>query len=67
MEQNNISLYKIREKREEAQLTQERLSALSGVSRSLINQLETGKISSTTTDTLKKLAHALNCEVGDLV
>ena len=67
MEQNNISLYKIREEREKANLTQERLSALSGVSRSLINQLETGKISSTTTDTLKKLAKALNCEVGDLV
>ncbi len=67
MEQNNISLYKIREQREKANLTQERLSVLSGVSRSLINQLETGKISSTTTDTLKKLAAALNCEVGDLV
>lgn len=67
MEQNNISLYKIREQREKAKLTQEQLSALSGVSRSLINQLETGKISSTTTDTLKKLASALNCEVGDLV
>lgn len=67
MDQNNISLYKIREQREKAKLTQERLSALSGVSRSLINQLETGKISSTTTDTLKKLATALNCEVGDLI
>ena len=35
MEQNNISLYKIREKREEAQLTQERLSTLSGCCRSV--------------------------------
>lgn len=67
MGQNNISLYKIREKREEQGLTQERLSELSGVSRSLINQLETGKIASTTTDTLRKLANALGCEVGDLV
>ena len=67
MEQNNVTLYKIRERREAQALTQERLSELSGVSRSLINQLETGKIASTTTDTLRKLAVALNCEVGDLV
>ena len=67
MEQRNVSLYKIREKREAQNLTQERLSELSGVSRSLINQLETGKIASTTTDTLRKLAVALNCEVGDLI
>ena len=67
MEQNNVTLYKIRERREAQALTQERLSELSGVSRSLINQLETGKIASTTTDTLRKLANALNCEIGDLV
>ena len=45
MERKNISLYKIREKREAQNLTQERLSELSGVSRSLINQLETAKTS----------------------
>ncbi len=67
MEQNITILYRIKEYRENRGLTQEQLAEKSGVSRSLINQLETGKITSTTTDTLRKLARALCCDVGDLV
>lgn len=59
-------MYKIKMLREEKHLTQDELAKKSGVARSLINQLETGKLTSTTTDTLNKLAIALNCKITDL-
>ena len=59
-------MYKIKILREEKHLTQDELATKSGVARSLINQLETGKLTSTTTDTLNKLAIALNCKITDL-
>lgn len=47
--------YKIKEIREEVGMTQAELSEKSGVTRSIINGLETGRTTTTTTDTLKKL------------
>ena len=58
---------KLKQKREEQGLTQEELANKSNVSRSLINQLETGKLESTSTKTLKKLAEALGCGITDLL
>ena len=51
--------FKIREIREQRKISQEELSSLSNVSRAIISGLETGKITTTTTDTLIKLANAL--------
>lgn len=67
MEKKVEALYKIREQRELHNLSQKDLAEKSGVARSLINQLETGKITSTSTTTLRKLALALGCEIGDLI
>ena len=58
--------YKIREVRIEMNLTQEQLSEKSGVSRATISALENGKAEITTTDTLLKLAKALNRRVSDI-
>ena len=58
--------YKIQEIREEAGMTQAELSEKSGVTRSIINGLETGRTTTTTTDTLKKIASALNRKVSEI-
>ena len=58
--------YKIREIREKQGLTQEELSALSGVSRSIIVALENDNETSTTTKTLQKIAHALGVSISDI-
>lgn len=58
--------FKIKQIREEKGLTQEKLSELSGVSRNLIARLETGELASTSTNTLFKLARALNVKVENL-
>lgn len=57
---------KLKEMREEKNLTQKELSEKSGVARSLICQIETGRRTVTTTDTIKKLAMALSCKVTDI-
>lgn len=59
-------MYRLREAREELQMTQKELSEKSGVSRPIISGLETGSITVTTTDTLVKLARALNKSVSDI-
>ena len=56
----------IRTKRIEKGLTQEELAEKSGVNRSLLNQLETKKLTNTSTSTLQKLANALDCKITDL-
>lgn len=61
--EQKLDIRKIREKR---QMTQEELSTKSNVSRSIINQLESGKLTNTTTVTLSKLAKAMNCRITDL-
>lgn len=58
--------FKLKEMREKKRLSQEELAIKSGVSRSYISQLENGQIVNTTTDTLRKLAQALNCKISDI-
>lgn len=58
--------YKIKEAREKTGMSQQELSEKSGVSRTIVSGLETGKITVTTTDTLKKIASALNLKVRDI-
>lgn len=58
--------YKIKEIREEIGMTQAELSIKSGVSRTIINGLETGRTTTTTTDTLKKIAAALDKKVSEI-
>ena len=57
---------KIRELRERLNISQEELSISSGVSRSIISQLETGKRQITTTKTLMKIAAGLGTTVSNL-
>ena len=52
--------YKIKEVREAEGMTQQQLSERSGVARSIINGLETGRTKTTTTATLKKFFFAFN-------
>lgn len=58
--------YRIRHFREEMKLSQQELAAKSGVSRATISGLESGLITVTTTDTLIKIANALNKKVSDI-
>lgn len=57
---------KLKSARENANLTQKELSENSGVSRVVINQIENGKRTIVTSETLVKLAGALNCDVADI-
>ena len=52
--------------REKKGMTQEAWANKSGVNRSLLNQLETQKVTNTSTNTLQKLANALDCKITDL-
>lgn len=58
--------YKIKELREEKRMTQEELSEKSGVSRSIISKLEQEKPVNILTDTLSKIANALDVKVSSL-
>lgn len=58
--------YKIREKRKEKNMTQEELSAKSGVSRTTISGLENGTVRATSSKTLLKLARALDTTVDQI-
>lgn len=58
--------YRIKEAREKAGLTQEKLAEISGVSRGTIAMLETDSSKVTTTKTLMKIAQALGCSVDSL-
>lgn len=58
--------FRIKQCREEAGLSQEALSEKAGVSRTIISGLESGKINVTTTDTLLKIAKALNKNVSEI-
>lgn len=52
--------------REDRRVTQEELSQKSGVSRSIICGLETGRTKTTTTKTLFRIASALDVNINDL-
>jgi transcriptional regulator with XRE-family HTH domain len=58
--------YRIKEARLAAKLSQDELSKKSGVSRQTISGLESGAITVTTTETLKKIASALEKRVSDI-
>lgn len=58
--------YRIRECRKARRMSQSELARLSGVSRSIISGLETGRTSVTTTSTILKIANALNVTVEEL-
>lgn len=58
--------YKIKEVREEKNMSQEQLALKSNVSRTIISGLESGKITVTTTETLLKIAKALDRKVSDI-
>lgn len=59
--------YKIKELRESASMTQEQLAEKSGITRVTIARLESGMQSDLKVSSLKKLAEALSCKVGDLI
>lgn len=61
--ESKLNIKKVREK---SGLTQEALAEKANVNRSLLNQLETGKLTNTSTNTLRKLANALGCKITDL-
>lgn len=58
--------FKIRECRNEINVSQEELSKKSGVSRTIISGLENGTITVTTTETLLRIARAMNKRVVDI-
>ena len=58
--------FKIRERRNEINMSQEELSKKSGVSRTIISGLENGTITVTTTETLLRIARAMNKRVVDI-
>ena len=58
--------YKIKECREEMGISQEELARRAKVSRTTLSGLESGAIRVTTTDTLLKIAGALNKKVTEI-
>ena len=58
--------YKIKMMREKKKMTQEALSEKAGVSRAIISRLESGEEVVTTTETLLKIADALECKVSEI-
>ena len=58
--------YKIKERREELRMSQEELSEKSGVNRTTISAIETGKACQVMTGTLVALAKALNTTVDKI-
>lgn len=58
--------YNLKEFRENKGLTQVELGIKSGISRATIARIESGDEISVSTDTLFKLADALECRVSDI-
>ena len=56
----------IKRVREEKGMTQQQLAEKANVNRSLLNQLETGKLKNTSINTLQKIADTLNCKIIEL-
>ena len=58
--------YRVKEIRKEKGYTQEELAKKAKVARGIIVRLESGKDFSTSTETLNKIAIALECQVTDI-
>lgn len=58
--------YKIRDYRQELNMSQQKLAETAGISRAIISGLESGTIEVTTTETLIKIARALGKKVSDI-
>lgn len=58
--------FRIKEQREKTGMTQAQLAKKSNVSRTIISGLESGTITVTTTETLSKIANALDKSVSDI-
>lgn len=58
--------YKLKDIRSAMNITQKELAKKSGVSRAIISGIESGRISITTTGTIRKLASALGVSVSDI-
>lgn len=58
--------YRIKEHRERLKMSQVDLAKKAKVSRTIISGLENGTITVTTTETLLKLANALQCKIADI-
>lgn len=58
--------YRIKESREELNLSQEELAKKANVSRTIISGLESGTITETSTKTLLKIAQALGKKVSEI-
>ena len=59
-------MFDIKSIRLKENITQERLSEISGVSRAIIAGLESGARTNTSTDTLYRIAKALNVDISDI-
>ena len=59
-------MFKVKEVRLKRKMSQEELSQKSHVSRAIISNLENNATTTTTTDTLIKIAGALECLVSDI-
>jgi putative transcriptional regulator len=58
--------YRVKEIREQKNMTQEELEARSGISRQTISAIENGKANNVTVATLRALANGLETSIGDL-
>lgn len=59
-------IFKIKEIREKKKMSQEELATKSGVSRTIISNLESGAFINTTASTISKIAKALEVKVSDI-
>lgn len=58
--------YKVKELRVARGMTQEELSKKSGVSRQIISNLENNDVAVTSTNTLSRIAKALDANISDI-